>query len=206
MMKLRTLFKSKLMVFCIQILILLLSSMIFNYRIKIDFDASTDPRAGEQQFIICFLANLIIYNNSFGFVYITLIWMIISLIPILIFSEFKKAYSMNLTTFFFPNFFFYVFYWRYSEIYFSVLFPNFIIKTIILGLIIVIESIVLSLILKFIKSFKNNTNTDNLKQIESLNRIKCPICGTQFDSIPKYCFNCNSLITKELRENLGKTK
>ena len=205
-MKLKTFFKSKLTLFCIQILILLLSRQIFNYWIQIDFDTSTDPRAGEQHFIIQFLANVIMYNNSFGFVYITLTWMIVSLIPILIFKGFKKAYSMNLTTFFFPNFFFYVFYWRYSEIYFNALFPTFITKTIILGIVIVVESIVLSLILKFIKSFKNNTNSDNLEQIESLNRIKCPTCGTQFDSIPKYCFNCNNLITKELGENLGKTK
>jgi hypothetical protein len=205
-MKIKNLFKSKLLLFCIQIFLLIFSIVFFKYEFQIEFDLSTDPRANEQQFIIQLLANLIMYNNSFGFVYINLTWIIISLIPILIFSDFKKAYSMNLTTFFFPNFFFYVFYWRYSEIYFSTLFPIFIIKTIILGLTIAIESIALSLILKFIKNLRKNTKTDNLDQIESLNRSECPNCGTQFNSIPKYCFNCNNLITNELGESIGKTK
>ena len=106
MMKIKTVFKSKLMIFGIQILILLLSSVIFNYRIQIDFDLSTDPRAGEQQFIIQFLANVILYNTTFGFLYVNLTWVIVSLLPILIFNNYRKAYSMNLTTFFFPNFFF----------------------------------------------------------------------------------------------------
>jgi len=205
-MKRKNLVKSKLLLFCFQIFLLIICIVIFKYEFQIEFDLSTDPRASEQQFIIQLLANLIMYNNSFGFVYIYLTWIIISLIPILIFSDFKKAYSMNLTTFFFPNFFFYVFYWRYSEIYFSTLFPIFIIKTIILGLIIAIESIALSLILKFIKNLRKNTKTDNLEQIESLNRSECPNCGTQFNSIPKYCFNCNNLITNELGESIGKTK
>ena len=205
-MKIKNLFKSKLVIFCIQIFMLILSVVLFNYKIQIEFDLSTDPRANEQHFIIQLLANLVMYNNSFGFVYINLNWIIVSLIPIFFLNDFKKAYSMNLTTFFFPNFFFYVFYWRYSEIHFNALFPTFITNTIILGLILVIESLALSLILKFIKSFRNNTETDDLKQIESRNRMECPKCGSQFNSIPKYCFNCNYLIPNELGENAGKTK
>ena len=201
-MKIKNLFKSKLMLFCIQILSLIVSLSISNYKLQIEFD----PSASEQQFIIQFLANLILYNNSFGFVYINLTWIIVSLIPILIFSDYKKAYSMNLTTFFFPNFFFYVFYWRYSETYFNALFPIFIIRTILLGITIASTSIALSLILKFIKSSKTNTNVEILEQIEQLNTIECPKCGTKFDSIPRYCFNCNSLITNELGENGGKEK
>jgi len=202
MMKIKNLFKSKLMLFCIQILSLIVSLSISNYKLQIEFD----PSASEQQFIIQFLANLILYNNSFGFVYINLTWIIVSLIPILIFSDYKKAYSMNLTTFFFPNFFFYVFYWRYSETYFNALFPTFIIRTILLGITIASTSIALSLILKFIKSSKTNTNLEILEQIEQLNTIECPKCGTKFESIPRYCFNCNSLITNELGENGGKEK
>jgi len=202
MMKIKNLFKSKLMLFCIQILFLIVSLSISNYKLQIEFD----PSASEQQFIIQFLANLILYNNSFGFVYINLTWIIVSLIPILIFSDYKKAYSMNLTTFFFPNFFFYVFYWRYSETYFNALFPTFIIRTILLGITIASTSIALSLILKFIKSSKTNTNLEILEQIEQLNTIECPKCGTKFESIPRYCFNCNSLITNELGENGGKEK
>ncbi|MHA1460272.1 MAG: hypothetical protein ACTSO8_02225 [Promethearchaeota archaeon] len=175
---------------------------ISNYKLQIEFD----PSASEQQFIIQFLANIILYNNSFGFVYINLTWIIVSLIPILIFSDYKKAYSMNLTTFFFPNFFFYVFYWRYSETYFATLFPTFIIKTIILGITIAFTSITLSLIVKFIKGSIFKANVENLEQIEQLNTTECPKCGTKFDSTPKYCFNCNNLITKELGENIRREK
>jgi len=190
------------MLFCIQILCLIIFISISNYKLQIEFD----PSASEQQFIIQFLANMILYNNSFGFVYINLTWIIVSLIPILTFSDYKKAYSMNLTTFFFPNFFFYVFYWRYSETYFTSHFPTFIIQSIILGITIAFTSIALSLILKFIKSSRIKTNVEILEQIEQLNTIECSKCGTKFDSIPKYCFNCNNLITKELGENGGKEK
>ena len=202
MMKIKNLIKSKLMLFCIQILSLIIFLTISNYKLQIEFD----PSASEQQFIIQFLANIILYNNSFGFVYINLTWIIVSLIPILIFSDYKKAYSMNLTTFFFPNFFFYVFYWRYSETYFASLFPTFIIKTIILGITIAFTSITLSLIVKFIKGSIFKTNVENLEQIEQLNTTECPKCGTKFDSTPKYCFNCNNLITKELGENIRREK
>ncbi|MFX0046720.1 MAG: hypothetical protein ACFE8G_00995 [Candidatus Hermodarchaeota archaeon] len=198
--------RNKLVLFCTQILLLIIFVVIFNYEFQIEFDLSSDPRASEQQIIIQFLANLVMYENSIGFVYIYITWILASFIPILIFKDFKKAYSMNLTTFFFPNFFFYVFYWRYSETYFTALFPNFIIRTIILGMTIIIVSIAFSLIFKIIISFRKSTKTDNLEQIESLNKIQCPKCGTQFNSIPKYCFNCNSLLTNDLGENIGKPK
>lgn len=205
-MKIKNLIRSKLVLFCIQIFLLLIFILIFNYEFQIEFDISTDPRASEQQKIIQVLANLVIYNNNFGFVYIYSTWILVSLIPILIFKNFKKAYSMNLITFFFPNFFFYVFYWRYSETYFNALFPVLMIKTITLGLTITITSILLSIFLKFIMGFRISTKTVNLEQIESQNKIQCPKCGTKFNSVPKYCFNCNSLLTNDIGENLGKGK
>ena len=205
-MKIKDLIKSKLMLFCIQICVLISISIICNYKFQIDFDVSTDPRSGDQQLIIQFLANLIMYNDSFGFVYIYLTWIIVSLIPILILIDYKKAYSMNLTTFFFPNFFFYVFYRRYSETYFTALFPTFIFKSIILGITIAIISISLSLILKFVKNSASKANVENLEQIEQKNRTECPKCGTQFNSIPKYCFNCNNIIINDLGDSIEKTK
>lgn len=197
MMKIKTLFKSKLIVFCIQILILLIFNVIFNYRIQIDFDLSVDPKAGEQQFIIQFLANMILYNTTFGFFYINITWVIVSLLPILIFHNFRKVYSMNLTTFFFPNFFFYVFYWRYSISSFSSVFPTFLVETIALAIIILIISIGLSLILKL---FRNEEKKENITEIELKNRSECPQCGARFDSKPKYCYNCNSYLKEELGE------
>ncbi len=202
-MKIKSLFKSKLMVFCIQILILLISSVIFNYRIQIDFDLSVDPRAGEQQFIIQFLANLILYNTTFGLLYIYITWVIVSLLPILIFNNSRKAYSMNLTTFFFPNFFFYVFYWRYSITSFSSVFPTFLVETFALAITIVIISIVLSLLLKLIR---NEEMKEDITNIELKNRSECPQCGAKFESKPKYCYNCNTYLREELGEIIGNGK
>ena len=203
MMKIKSLFKSKLMIFCIQILILLIFSAIFNYQIQIDFDSSTDPRAGEQQFIIQFLANLFLYNTTFGFLYVNFTWVIVSLLPILIFNNFRKAYSMNLTTFFFPNFFFYVFYWRYSITSFNSIFPTFLIETIALAIILVVISIVLSLFLKLIR---NEEKKENITNIELENRSECPQCGAKFESKPKYCYNCNTYLKEELGEIIGSEK
>ena len=205
-MKIHKLLKSKLVLFCIQILSLIFFIIIFKYEFQINFDVSTDPRASEQHLIIRFLANLIMYDNTFGLIYITLTWFVVSLIPIFIFNNFKKSYSMNLTTFFFPNFFFYVFYGRYSLTNFNAQFPNFITKTIILAIVIVIESLVFSLLLKFIKKPRKDSAPINLKHIKAQNRTECPKCGTQFESIPKYCYNCNNLISKELGEIIGNAK
>jgi len=203
MMKIKSIFKSKLMVFCIQISILLISNAIFNYRIQIDFDLSTDPRAGEQQFIIQFLANIILYNTTFGFFYITITWVIVSLLPILIFNNFRKTYSMNLTTFFFPNFFFYVFYWRYSIASFSSVLPTFLVETIALAITIVIISIGLSFVLKLIR---NEEKKVEIMDIELKNRSKCPQCGAKFESKPNYCYNCNTYLKEEVGENIGSEK
>jgi len=202
-MKIKNYFKSKLVLFIIQILILSLLMSIFQHDSQIEFTSSISE---ERKLIIQLLSNYIMYNNSFGFMYIYLTWILILLVPIFIFKDFKKAYSMNLLTFFFPNFFFYVFYYRYSETDFNALFPSLIIKTIILGITIVIISLGLSLILKFIKLFGKETKKENLKQIELQCKIICQNCGTEFNSVPKYCYNCNNLLTNELGEHIGNKK
>jgi len=202
-MKIQNYFKNKLLLFITQILILSLLMSIFQYNSKIEFTSSISE---ERKLIIQLLSNYIMYNNSFGFTYIFFTWILISLIPIFIFNDFKRAYSMNLLTFFFPNFFFYVFYYRYSETYFNALFPSLIIKTIILGITIVIISIGLSLFLKFIKQFRKGTKVENLKQIELQSKMTCQNCGTQFNSVPKYCYKCNNLLTNELGEPIGNKK
>jgi len=202
-MKIKNYFKSKLVLFIIQILILSLVLSLFQYNSQIEFTLSISD---ERKLIIQFLSNYITYNNSFGFMYIYLTWILVSLLPIFILNDFKKAYSMNLLTFFFPNFFFYVFYYRYSETDFNALFPSLIVKTIILGITIVIISIGLSLILKFIKCFRKETKEENLKQIELQSKTTCQNCGTEFNSVPKYCYNCNNLLTNELGEHIGNKK
>ncbi|MFX1259133.1 MAG: hypothetical protein ACFFAN_14860 [Promethearchaeota archaeon] len=153
--------------------------------------------------IIQFIANYVMYyykNNNFTqFYFIYFSWMIVSLIPIFVFNDYKKAYSMNLTTFFFPNFFFYVFLYRYSSNYFNSYFQTLFINTILLGLFIVLFSLGFTFILKTIRKPKARTQFENLKLIEQKNKIICPHCGIEYNSIPKYCYNCSKeLIVDDL--------
>jgi hypothetical protein len=189
-------FKFKFVNFILQILILSLFIYLFNYEFKIDYDQGISSQRRE---IIQFLANYILFDlsNIIGLLFIYLSWLFVSLIPILNFKDYKKAYSMNLSTFFFPNFFFYVFLYRYSFNYFNSEFLTLITRTIILGFIIVIFSINISLVIKKLTKPYNETIISDLKLIESKNKIKCPQCGTEFDSITIYCYNC----LKKLKEN-----
>ncbi|GAG74984.1 unnamed protein product, partial [marine sediment metagenome] len=97
-----SIFKLKIMNFIIQFLILSLLIYFFDYRFNIIFD---NDISGERKIIIQFIANYILFdpNNITDLYFIYFSWTIVSLIPIFIFNDYKKAYSMNLTTFFFPN-------------------------------------------------------------------------------------------------------
>lgn len=195
-----SIFKLKIMNFIIQFLILSLLIYFFDYRFNIIFD---NDISGERKIIIQFIANYILFepNNITDLYFIYFSWTIVSLIPIFIFNDYKKAYSMNLTTFFFPNFFFYVFLYRYSPNYFNSYFQTLFFQTVILGIFIVFFSLSLSLILKKIRKPKEEALYENLKAIEQEINTKCPHCGIEFNSNPKYCYNCsNKLIIEEINE------
>ena len=196
MNRLDKVFKSKMVLFAIQIALLSLFIFIFNYKSVIIFDSDISE---ERQVIIQFLANYIIFtlenNGITGFIFISLSWTLVSIIPILIFNNFKKAWTMNLTTFFFPNFFFYVFYARYSRSNFDLIFPTIFGQTILLALYIIGLSIGISLGLAKLRKSKEDVKIEDLREIEIKAKSKCPYCGTEFESIPKYCYNCSKEIT-----------
>ncbi|MHA1292421.1 MAG: hypothetical protein ACTSQJ_07120 [Promethearchaeota archaeon] len=194
MVKLRF-FKSKLGIFTIQILSLSLLIFLFNYKFKIDFD---DGILKERKIIIQFLANYVCFSDLNGFLFLYSSWLLISFIPIIIYKEPKKAYSMNLTTFFFPNFFFYVFLFKYSPNYYNSTFHLYFNQTLFLGVIIVIYSLLLSIFFKKIMQLKITSQREDLEQIAKENRIVCPHCGIEFNSIPKYCYNCSKKIKEEI--------
>lgn len=189
-------FRFKLVNFIIQISILSLLIYIFEYKYTINFDKGISI---ERQKIIQFLANYIMFNanDTDGILFIYFSWFIACLIPILSFNDYKKAYSLNLTTFFFPNFFFYIFLFRYSPNYYHSNFQIFITQTIIQGIFIVLYSIGLSLFLMKIRKLGNKNQLENLQLIEEKNITTCPNCGTQFNSIPQYCYNCLKELTIE---------
>jgi hypothetical protein len=187
--------KSKLTIFITQILILTLLIYIFGHSFTVNFDANASL---EQRVIIQVLANYIMFDELSNLMFIYISWMIVALIPIFIFIDYKKAYSMNLTTFFFPNFFFYVFLSRYSPIYYNSNFPLFFTRTIILGIVLVVFSLGLTFIIKSIRKSKKFKLDENLIDIEHEVKCTCSKCGTEFNSLPKYCYNClNEIITGE---------
>ncbi len=188
--------KIKVVNFIIQIVILSLFIYIFDYKFKINFDNDVSK---ERQDIIQFLANYIIFDindlNGVYFIYIS--WIIVSFIPIINFDDYKTSYSMNLYTFFFPNYFFYIFLYRYSPNYFHSHFSTLFIQTLILGLFIVVFSIGLSFILNKTMRHKSKAQFEDFKKIVEKIKYKCPNCGTEFNSLPKYCYTC----LKELETN-----
>ena len=186
--------KFKFVNFIIQIIILSLFINFINYKFAIKFDPGI---LKERQLIIQFLANYVMYDRDkiFGMTFIYFIWIIACLIPVINFDDYKSAYSTNLYTFFFPNFFFYIFLNRYSPNSFNSYFTTFIINTLILGVTLLIFSLGISIILNKTIRNKSKAQLEDFKKIIEKMKFICPYCGTKFNSIPVYCFNC----LKELR-------
>ena len=191
-MKILEFFRIRIVIFAIQFLILSLFIFIQRYNINLEFDAGIIK---ERELIIQFLANYVLFDKVSGLLFVYIIWFTVSLIPIFVYVDFKKAYSMNLLAFFFLNFFLYVFLSRYSSEYFNSNFQFHFVNTILLGIFIVGISITLSIILqKITKSIKKSQSAD-LEAIARSISTKCPQCGTEFNSRPKICYNCNTDLT-----------
>ena len=200
-MKIIDVFRSRIILFIIQILLLSLFIYSIGYYIDLNLDMGISI---EREKIIQILASYTLFNDLSGLFFLYISWILVSLIPIFIYNNFKKAYSMNLMTFFFPNFFLYVFLRRHSKEYFNSYFQFHFLHTFLLGIVIVGLSIVFSLILKKVLKFKSEIQLEDLSLIASKNRIKCPNCGAEFNSTPKFCYNCNADLTVIIKEKNGK--
>ncbi len=200
-MKIIDFFRSRIILFLIQILLLSLLIYSIDYNFNIIFDTGI---LKEREVIIQFLANYILFDTLSGIYFIYISWILVSLIPIFVYNNFKKAYSMNLMTFFVPNFFLYVFLWNYSPNYFDAKFLFHFLHTILLGFIIISFSIGLSLLLKKMMKLKIEAQIEDLHDIANQNRIICPNCGIEFNSIPRFCYNCNADLTIRTEDQDGK--
>ena len=200
--------KSKIIIFLIQIVILILSIYLFDYKYDLNLlQYPKPPTTSEEQIdIIEWLANYIMYEDLNDLFPIYIIWLLISMIPILIYNNYKKAYSTNLTTFFFSNFFFYVFLRNHYRPYFNAKFLHLFIKTVILGIIIILFSIGLSLTLKAIIKPRTEVQYKDLQLIASKCKSKCPKCGTEFNSIPQFCYNCNTKLIANMEDDIENAK
>lgn len=199
-MKIIDIFKIRIVIFVVQFLILGLLIFFIRYEVNLDFDEGISK---DRALIIQFLANYVLFKKTTGLFVIYIIWLSVSLIPIFVYFDFKRAYSMNLLSFFFLNFFPYIFLSRYSPDYFDVYFQFHIINTLLLGMLIVGFSISLSLIFKKIKISKEGSRIVNLETIAKSISTVCPHCGTEFESHPKFCFNCNADLTIIMEDNSG---
>ena len=197
-MKTLEFFRNRLVLFIIQTLLLNLIVIYFGYHISLNFDIGA---TAEQIAITQFLANYILFDILPGLFFIYLIWIFVSLIPIFIYNDVKKSYSMNLITFFLPNFFLYIFLWRYSQGYFNSHFHFHLIHTILLGIVNICLSIGLSLVIKKILKSKIRVQLEDLHSIANESKIICPKCGTEFNSLPKFCYNCNTDLTGIIEDN-----
>ncbi len=196
-MKLPRIFENKFIIICIQFLILSLFLFIFEYHFDIAFDSLTSEVHRQ---IIQILANYILYSSWSELIFIYIVWILVALIPIFIYRNLRKAYSTNLLIFFLPNFFFYVFLSRYSPDYFNLEFPNLIIKSIVLCITIISISIGFSLLLNRLLKKDLAITKKDLEAIQKETTMICPTCGTQFKSIPKYCYKCSTKLIKDNKE------
>ncbi len=199
-MKIIDVFRSRIILFMIQILLLTLFIYVIGYQNEISLDVGISI---EREKIINVLANYTLFDNFVGLNFLYTSWILVSLIPIFIYNNFKRAYSMNLMTFFFPNFFLYVFLWRYSRDYFDSNFQFHFLHTILLGIVLVGISIGFSLILNKVIQFKTEIQMEDLSTIASTSKVVCPNCGIEFESIPKFCYNCNSNLTLISKDKNG---
>ncbi len=205
-MKTVEIIRSRIILFIIQISILFLIIRLLGYKFDLNLSLiPPPPDTTEVQIgIIEWLVNYIMYDDLIDLLFIFAIWLLISIIPIIAYNNYRKVYSMNLITFFFPNFFFYVFLFNYYQPYFDIYFPYLFIKTLVLGMTIILYSIGFSLILKKIIDLKFEKQTIDFHEIASSGKVICPKCGIEFESIPKLCYNCNTDLTMKNENTRGK--
>lgn len=194
-MKILEFFRSRIILFVIQIFLLTLFISSIRHTAQITFNSGI---SNEQKWIVQILANYVLFNNMSGLYFIYIAWILISLIPIFLYNDFKKAYSMNLITFFFTNFFLYVFLSRYSKEYFNSHFTYHILHTILLGIIIVVLSIGISLFLRKVRKVKTEARDTELQHVRDQIKSKCPNCGAEFNSTPIYCYKCNTKLLVDI--------
>ncbi len=201
MKELKKIVQSKLFCFLIQCLILYVSVNLVRYSIYIPISSDT---TFERHLIINFLSDYVIFNTLQEMGFMFLLWFYVSLVPIIIFLDYRKSYVVNLTTFFVINFFFYAFLFKYAKLkfdsVFSVLFP----RTIVLALFVLLSTFVLSLILEALVDTFIKPDYNNLELLYQNSRSTCPNCGETFESIPIYCYNCNAMIRNDFIEDKEK--
>ena len=88
-MKILDFFRSRVVIFLIQIAVLSLFIYGMGYTFYVNLDVGI---LIEREMIIQFLANYVLFDDLSGLCFIYVGWILISLIPIMFYNNFKKAY------------------------------------------------------------------------------------------------------------------
>lgn len=191
--------RSKLLIFLIQIIIIFLITFTFGYTFQITlplFEVISPIRLS----IIQTLGNLVLYNDMEGQLLIYGSWIVASIIPIIVYKDSRSSISANLKLMFFPNFFFYVFAYKYLNHYFEENFWDLFFRTLLLFSILMVISFIIPYSYNKIKEQRKSIQEYNLNQIATDNRNECPFCGERFNSNPLYCFNCSNKLQSNIKE------
>ncbi len=186
-------------------MLILASSLIFSINNIIDLPLDSTI-VGEQELIIELLASFLLIETPLQFnqdlLVIYLSWTLNVLISSIILADPKKVVFRISSIMFFICFFLFVFGFRHSPIYFNQYFSVMIVQVLLLISYLVILSIIFSLLTQKISEKYKSSDIRDVK-IETLvknNRITCPHCGTKYESVPLYCYNCSKKIKIEHEE------
>ncbi len=177
------------------LMIIIISILIFslNGRISLPLDSFI---LDEQKLIIeilasYFLAEIPIQFNQ-ALINIYLAWTLGALFASLILANPKKTLTNITILIFFISFFLLIFGFRHSPNYFTSFFPQIFIHIIFLSIYISLFSFISAFFIeKIYKKFQKSENHEiRLEVLARSNKIKCPHCGTEYESVPLYCYNC----------------
>lgn len=194
--------KSKIGIFILQVILLSLFIFGFDYSFPIAFDAGITPK---RELIIQFLGNYILIDNYIDALFLYGVWALVSLLPVVILNDSRRALGANLKLLFFPNFFFYLFLSRYSPNYFNSNWLFLLLPFLLFAITIIILTVIIPKLYNKLKATSHEAQMHELRKIAEENRKKCPNCGAEFDSSPLFCYKCSTRLNP-LENNNQKEK
>jgi len=177
------------------LMIIIISLLIFslNGRIILPLDLII---LDERKLIIEILASYFLaeipiqFNQTLINIYFA--WTLGALFSSLILANPKKSLTNTIILAIFISYFLLIFGFRHSPNYFNSFFPQIFIQIIFLLIYISLFSFVSAFFIEKIyqKFQKSENHKIRIEVLASSNKIKCPHCGTEYESIPLYCYNC----------------